>query len=58
MKFKQNLFLFILSVSSYTLYAQQSADAIINDYFNAIGGRDKIAQINSVHITGTVFSYG
>ena len=53
MKFKQNLFLFILSVSSYTLYAQQSADAIINDYFNALGGRDKIAQINSVHITGT-----
>jgi hypothetical protein len=53
MKFKQTFILFILSIASYTLYAQQSADEIINDYFNAIGGRDKIAQINSVHITGT-----
>jgi hypothetical protein len=53
MKFKQIFFLSILSIASYTLYAQQSADAIINDYFNAIGGRDKIAQINSVHIQGT-----
>ncbi len=53
MKIKQALLAFILLISSYTLFAQQSADAIINDYFNAIGGRDKIAQINSVHITGT-----
>jgi len=53
MKFKQFFILFIFSVASYTIYAQQSADAIIDDYFNAIGGRDKIAQINSVHITGT-----
>ena len=53
MKFKQIFILLIFSVASYTIYAQQSADEIINDYLNAIGGRDKITQINSVHITGT-----
>ena len=53
MKFKQTFILFLLSVTSYALFAQQSADAIINDYFNAIGGRDKIAQINSVYMEGS-----
>lgn len=52
MKFKHTVLLLILSVASYSLFAQ-SADDIINDYFTAIGGRDKIAQINSVHMTGT-----
>ncbi|HVX28143.1 MAG TPA: hypothetical protein VHB70_17475 [Parafilimonas sp.] len=52
MKFKRTLLFLILSISSYTLFAQ-SADDIINDYFTAIGGRDKIGQINSVHMTGT-----
>ena len=53
MKFKQAFILFILSIASYTLFAQQSTDAIINDYFNAIGGRDKIGQINSVYTEGS-----
>jgi hypothetical protein len=52
MKIKQTFLLLILSVTSYNLFAQ-SADDIINDYFTAIGGRDKIGQINSVHMTGT-----
>jgi hypothetical protein len=52
MKIKHTLLLLVLSVTSYNLFAQ-SADDIINDYFTAIGGRDKIGQINSVHMTGT-----
>ena len=53
MKIKQTVLAFGLLASTYTLFAQQSADAIINDYFNAIGGRDKIAQINSAYMEGT-----
>lgn len=53
MKTKHTILAFILLASSYTLFAQQSADAIINDYFNAIGGRDKIAQLKSVYMEGT-----
>lgn len=53
MKIKQTILAFILLISSYTLFAQQSADAIINDYFNAIGGRDKIAQMTSAYMEGT-----
>jgi len=52
MKIKSTLLLLVLSIASYNLFAQ-TADDIINDYFTAIGGRDKIAQINSVHMQGT-----
>jgi outer membrane lipoprotein-sorting protein len=52
MKLKHTLLLLILSVTSYNLFAQ-SADDIINDYLTAIGGRDKIGQINSVYMEGT-----
>lgn len=54
MKFIKTTLVLILSAVSYTLFAQDSADAIINDYFTAIGGRDKIAQINSVYMEGTM----
>lgn len=53
MKIKQAAFTFILFISSYTIFAQQSADEIINDYFTALGGRDKIAQMNSINMEGT-----
>ncbi len=53
MKLKQTLLFLTLSVFSYSVFAQQSTDAIINDYFNAVGGRDKIGQMNSVIMEGT-----
>ncbi|MEP6713885.1 MAG: hypothetical protein ABJA37_15770 [Ferruginibacter sp.] len=40
--------------SALSLHAQTAADGIISGYFDAIGGHDKIGQINSVYIEGTM----
>ena len=53
-KIKHALLLSILSITSYTLFAQASLDSIINSYFTAIGGKDKIQQINSEYMEGTL----
>lgn len=52
MKLKNILLFLFVSVTTFKATAQ-SADEIINDYFTAIGGHDKIAQINSESMEGT-----
>ena len=54
MKFKNGLLGLTLSLITLNVFAQTSADAVIGDYFKAIGGRDKIAAIKSVIINGTM----
>ena len=54
MKLKNVLALLILLIPAFSVFAQSNADAVINDYFKALGGRDKLAAINSVTIDGTM----
>ena len=50
MKSKVSLLLITLIFVGKMLHAQTPVDGIIAAYFDAIGGRDKIAQINSIYI--------
>ena len=54
MKFRNALFIFVLSFISINIFAQTPADGVIGDYFKAIGGRDKVAAIKSIVINGTM----
>ncbi len=53
MKFKNTLLIFTLLFINFTVFAQ-SADAVIADYFKAIGGRDKVAAIKTMTINGNM----
>jgi hypothetical protein len=55
MKSKKPLLLIIASFfTALTLQAQTPADGIIAAYFDAIGGHDKIGQINSIYVEGNM----
>lgn len=58
MKFRNALLIFVLSFTTFNLFAQTSADTIVGNYFKAIGGRDKVAAINTVTINGTMEMMG
>ena len=58
MKLKNVLACIVLSVTTFNAFAQTSADAIISNYFKAIGGRDKVAAIKTLLIDGTVDAMG
>ncbi|HEY2726087.1 MAG TPA: hypothetical protein VGI61_02860 [Parafilimonas sp.] len=54
MKLKKTfLFLFSVVIASTNSFSQTQADGIIGGYIDAIGGRDKLAQINSIYIEET-----
>ena len=54
MKFKKAFpFLFATAIISVNSFSQTPADGIVGGYIDAIGGRDKLTQINSVSIQGT-----
>ena len=54
MKFKACLFAIAFFFAAVQLQAQQPVDGIIAAYFDAIGGHDKIAQINSIYMEGNL----
>jgi hypothetical protein len=54
MKLKNVLVLLILLIPAFSVFAQTSVDDVINDYFKALGGRDKLAAVNFVTINGTM----
>lgn len=54
MRLRKLVMLLVLMVPAFSVFAQTSVDAVINDYFKALGGRDKLAAVNSVTITGTM----
>ena len=55
MKSKRLFSLLVISfVVCMSARAQTAADGVIAGYFDAIGGRDKIAQINSMYVEGTM----
>lgn len=49
------IMLFISVIISAGLWAQ-TADDVINDYLSAIGGKEKLAKINSMQMTSEIFS--
>ncbi|HYK47295.1 MAG TPA: hypothetical protein VEV83_19095, partial [Parafilimonas sp.] len=58
MKVKAFLFAIAFFFAAIQLQAQQPVDGIIAAYFEAIGGADKIAQINSIYIEGNLQMMG
>ena len=58
MKFKAFLFAIAFFFAASELHAQQPVDGIIAAYFDAIGGADKIAQINSIYMEGNLEMMG
>jgi hypothetical protein len=54
MKFKTSFLISALLVIAAILHAQTPVDGIIASYFDAIGGHDKIAQINSVYMEASM----
>ena len=53
MKSLKFLLLVLFVASGFTAFSQTEADGIIGGYIDAIGGRDKLTQINSMNIEGT-----
>ncbi len=49
---------FILPLCAFTGIRAQTADDIINKHLDAIGGKDKIAQLNSIRMDNTVDAMG
>ncbi|MEP6465332.1 MAG: hypothetical protein ABJB05_03465 [Parafilimonas sp.] len=50
---KAIVILFSIIFTSLNVFSQTQTDSIINGYINALGGRDKLTQINSINIEGT-----
>lgn len=53
MKSPKTFLLSLFVISSFTVFSQTQVDGIIGGYIDAIGGRDKLTQINSMTIEGT-----
>ena len=51
-------FALVIALTAFTQIRAQTADEIINKYFDAIGGREKIAQIKSVRMESTTEAMG
>ena len=58
MKMLKSCLAVILSLTAFTGIRAQSAEDIINKHFEAIGGKDKIAQVKSLHMENTVDAMG
>jgi outer membrane lipoprotein-sorting protein len=58
MKMVKTCFALVIALTAFTQIRAQTADEIINKYFDAIGGRDKIAQIKSVRMENTIEAMG
>jgi|SRR6185312_2932207 len=58
MKMVKTCLALVITLTAFAQIQAQTADDIINKYFDAIGGKDKIAQIKSVHMENTVEAMG
>jgi outer membrane lipoprotein-sorting protein len=58
MKMVKHFLTFILILCAFTGIRAQTADEIVNKYIDAIGGKDKIAQIKTLHTESTVDAMG
>lgn len=58
MKMVKTCFALVIALTAFTQTRAQTADEIINKYFDAVGGRDKIAQIKSVRMENTIEAMG
>lgn len=58
MKMVKTCLALVITLTAFTQIRAQTADEIINKYFDAIGGKDKIAQIKSVRMENTIEAMG
>jgi hypothetical protein len=58
MKMVKTCLALVIMLTAFSQVRAQTADDIINKYFDAIGGKDKIAQIKSIHMENTVEAMG
>lgn len=58
MKMVKTCFALVVALTAFTQIRAQTADEIINKYFDAVGGRDRIAQIKSVRMENTIEAMG
>ena len=58
MKMVKSFLILIFSLTAYTGLRAQTADDIVNKYLDAVGGKDKIAQVKSIHMENTVEAMG
>ena len=58
MKMVKTCLALVIMLTAFSQIRAQTADDVINRYFDAIGGKDKIAQIKSIHMENTVEAMG